>query len=230
MTTLLILNNLIPAHYEANNRPVYPNAGVLQMMSDNNAKVFEAYNNLIDELVSDEEWIENRVHIDGRNKVYNGKYQLSASTVYILDDTTKSITVELKLNPKNNKPKALLLSYGNRAGNTDAHTVNIELATLEQLSAKDMKAFINAGVEDLLARIVPENMACRVMVLDPQFFHINHIKDKFLSRKIGAVANPEIIGFGVDNRNPLMFVGYEQDGETGIKEIEIYSYLESLVN
>lgn len=228
MSTLLLLNNQIPAHYQPNERPANANAGVLFNISDNSAAIFEAFNNLVDELAEDEEWVENRAHIDGRNKVHDGRYQLSASTVYILEDTTKSVTVELKLNPKNYKAKELLLSYGNRAGDPEAHTAVIEIDTLLIQPTKAMKAIIEASVGDLLARITPKGTACRVMVLDPKFFDINHIQAKCLPNRLGVVSNPEIIGFGADNRNPMAFVGYKQHGITGVAEIEIYNYLASL--
>lgn len=229
MSTLLLLNEAIPAHYKPNKRPTDANAGVLMSISDNSAAIFEAFNNLVDELASGEEWIENRAHTDGRYKVHNGRYQLSASTVYILEDSTQSFTVELKLSPKNHKPKELLLSYGNRAGDTGAHTAVIDIETLLVQPSEGMKEIINTAVEDLLVRIVPKEVVCRVMVLDPKFFNINHIQAKFLSAKDGAITNPEIVGFAVDNRNPMMFVGYEQQGTTGIDEIEIYEYLASLM-
>ena len=225
---LTVLSNQVLA-YLPKDKPAQPDAGKQVVISKEAQKLIGKYNYVIDELCRSDEWVENRAHIDGRNKIYDGKYQLSASCAYLFENNPKTFTLQLLLADKTYEPTQLQIVVKNplltAMLNGAPFSVYIPLHLLERNPPKEIINAINTLVSSTLMQIET--------LTHCQFNGKNHarvevagfkakmeaIKDDALPPSAIGAREVEIISLSLDTDLPIIYISYKTDEGTGVTEL-----------
>lgn len=229
--SLLILDNVYHTYLPTDKPDHY--AGKRIVISEAVNDVFESYHDVIDELLETEVWIENRAHTNGGFKVYQGKYELTASCVYNSKQANQIFTVSLLLNQAH-IPTALQLSIAEMPADKVGTGAELDVSTIEfklpreyKGGAAELAEAINTAV--ILAQEKYE--AKEPLSADEQLqreyefdYDVDFITNNMLPVAGEKASNVQLIAFSADGIEPSCFVGYTTEDGIGVTEIKIDQY------
>ena len=237
--SLLILDNTYHTYLPTDKPDHF--AGKTVAISQAVNDVFEDYHDVIDNLLDIDVWIENRAHSNGGFKVYQGKYQLTASCVYNTKQANQVFTVSLLLNQAH-IPTALQLSIAEipadkigTGAEPDVSTIEFKLPNQYKGGDVDAAAEAAAEVAEMINRAVilaqEKYEAKEPLSADEQLqreYEFDYDAD-FITKNMLPVAgekasNVQLIAFSADGVEPSCFVGYTTEDGIGVCEITVDEY------
>lgn len=237
--SLLILDNVYHTYLPTDKPDHY--AGKRIVISEAVNDVFEDYHDVIDKLLDTEVWIENRAHSNGGFKVYQGKYELTASCVYNSKQANQIFTVSLLLNQAH-IPTALQLSIAEMPADKIGTGAELDVSTIEFKLPNQHKGGDAEVAEEAAAEIA--EMINRAVILaqekyeakeplsaDEQLqreyefdYDVDFITNNMLPVAGEKASNVQLIAFSADGIEPSCFVGYTTEDGIGVTEIKIDQY------
>lgn len=225
---LTVLNNQVPS-YLPKDKPAQPDAGKQAIISKKAQALIGKYNYVINELCRSDKWVENRAHIDGRNKVYGGRYQLSASCAFLFESNPKTFTLQLVLADKTYEPTKLQIVVKDplltKMLNDAPFSVYIPLQLLESKSPKDFITAIDTLIKTTLEQVETLTNghfdANKHTCVDVAGFstRIEMLRDKVLPESETKPRDAEIVGISLDTDMPVIYISYKTDEGTGITAV-----------
>lgn len=225
---LTVLNDQVLS-YLPKDKPAQPDAGKQAIISKKAQKLIGKYNYVINELCTSDEWVENRAHIDGRNKVYDGKYQLSASCAYVFDTNPKTFTLQLILDDKTYEPTQLQIVVKNPLLTEmllgRPFSIYIPLNLLERDPPKEIISAINTLTKATLEQVetltsgrsdIKNNIPVNVAGFKAR---MESLKSEVLPPSATGARDTEIIGVSLDTDLPTLYISYKTDDGTGVTAV-----------
>ena len=232
--SLLILDNVYHTYLPTDKPDHY--AGKQVMISEAVNDAFEDYHEVIDYLLGTTVWIENRAHSNGDFKVYQDKYELTATSIYNSKQANQIFTVSLLLNQAH-IPTALQLSIteipADKVGagtDLDVSTIEFKLPNEYKGGTAEVAEAINTAV--ILAQEKYE--AKEPLSADEQLqreyefdYDVDFITNNMLPVAGEKASNVQLIAFSADSIEPSFFVGYTTEDGIGVTEIKIDQYADA---
>lgn len=205
-------------------------------ISEGAYQVFNDYHEVVTQLTEIGCWVENRAHINGAFKVYQGKYELTVSSIYIAKHTTQTFTLELLLDD-NYVPASLQLRTTNLTKNPSDSDVSIAALKLPheyQGGATEVAVIVNSILIAAMKKIDDSKEADtsnnKLNVEDywslerEEGYNMEVITNNMLPVAGEKARDVRLVGFSLDKSQPAFYVGYTTDDGLGVTELYVNDY------
>lgn len=225
---LLVLDNVYHTYLPTDKPDHY--AGKKVALSESDNQVFEDYHTVIDNLLDIDVWIENRAHSNGGFKVYQGKYELTASCIYNTKQANQIFTVSLLLNEAHT-PTAVQLSIteilASASITPDVSAITFKLPHEYEGGATELAEAINTAVILAQEKYDAKDALSADEQLEREYdydFDIDFVTTHLLPVAGEKASNVQLIAFSADGIEPSCFIGYTTEDGIGVTEIGVDQY------